>query len=73
MQLIARRFIGYINDMPDLVAGKYLEQEPRVCTLSLYFYAILNSTEPTWRKDFGYPCDPKGTDNVRDQRIKRKI
>jgi hypothetical protein len=47
------------NDMP-LVEGKYLEQT------RLYlddFYAILND-EPTWRKDFGYPCDPKGTGNV---------
>lgn len=27
------------------------------------FYAILDN-ESAWRKDFGYPCDPKGTGNV---------
>ena len=27
------------------------------------FYATLND-ENVWRKDFGYPCDPKGTGNV---------
>jgi hypothetical protein len=47
------------NDMP-LLEEKYLEQS------RLYlddFYAILND-EPSWRKDFAYPCDPKGTGNV---------
>jgi hypothetical protein len=47
------------NDTP-LLEEKYLEQT------RLYFddfYVILND-EPSWRKDFAYPCDPKGTGNV---------
>lgn len=54
------------NDMP-LMDEKYLEQT------RLYlddFYAILTD-ESAWRKDFGYPCDPKGTGNVVIRGLKR--
>lgn len=47
------------SDNP-LLEKEYLEQT------RLYlddFYVILND-ETKWRKDFGYPCDPKGTGNV---------
>lgn len=56
---LKQEIYGLYNDMP-LLEEKYLEQT------RLYlddFYAILND-ESAWRKDFGYPCDPKGTGNV---------
>lgn len=58
-KVLKQEIYSLYNSMP-LLEEKYLEET------RLYlddFYAILND-EPTWRKDFGYPCDPKGTGNV---------